>query len=149
MRSTRTLIALFIALGLVMGLSGMAVAKKRVRIVTKPKATSLYGRILGGLLLIKNGKYEDWIDDYCHPEQCPTITAKKAMRKYNLPVMQKRAVHCVRGKKQNKLRVTKVVKNKDGSRKVFIKCHEKGSPYPFTLKKVKVDKKKVWMWYTC
>jgi hypothetical protein len=147
MKAFRSLITIGVALTLVMGLSGLASAKKRV--VTKPKANSVYGRILSGLTLIKNGKYDEWIDGYCHPDQCPTLTAKKAMRQYNLPAMQKRAVQCIRGKKQNKLRVTRVIKNKDGSRKIFIKCYGKASPYPFTLKRVKVEKKKVWMWYTC
>ena len=111
--------------------------------VKNPKAGSLYGAILGGLQLVKDGKFDQWISTYCDPKKlCPTPRAKKALKKYNLTQLRKQAGYCLQ-KDGKSLVVTRQVKANKGE-KVFIKCNPKGSPKPFTLQKTG-DR---WYWIT-
>ena len=119
-------------------------ADAKSRTVKNPKPTSLYGAVLHGLRLIHAGKYDAWIETYCHAEQCTTPKAIKALKLFNLPTLKRRAVHCLKGKNRMSMTVTRMVKRPGGVKKIFVKCNPKGSPYPFSLKK----EKKVWKWVT-
>ena len=123
-------------------LPGPVSAKSRT--VKNPKPSTIYGTVLHGLRLIHAGKFDAWIERFCHAEQCTTPKAIKALKQFNLPTLKRRAVHCLRGKGRMSIIVTRMVKRPGGVKKVFIKCNPKGSPYPFTIKK----DKKVWKWVT-
>ena len=108
------------------------------------KAGSVYQSVLHGLRLIHAGNFDGWISGYCHSDQCTTLNARRALKRYNLPALKRRSPHCLRGPSKMTLEVTRTDKLPAGAIKIFVKCHPKGSPYPFTLKK---DGAK-WKWVT-
>ena len=120
------------------------VAGAKSRTVKNAKPTTLYGAVLHGLRLIHAGKFDAWIDTFCHADQCTTPKAIKALKQFNLPTLKRRAEHCLKGKKRLSIVVTRMVKRPGGVKKIFVKCNPKGSPYPFNLKK----EKKAWKWIT-
>ena len=108
---------------------------------------SMYDAVTQGLRLIYTGAFSTWIRRYCHPEQCTTAGARSALKRYNLPYIRRLSKHCLQGKAKATVKVTRVDKYPDGSRKIFVKCNPKGSPYPFRVKKDKADMGK-WKWVT-
>ena len=121
-------------------------SSRKARVIRSPKKASMYGALLYGIRLISQGKFDEWVDSYCHPTQCTTEKAVGFLKKMNLPALRRsHAKHCLRGKKKMSLKVTRIDKLPDGSRKIFVRCNPKGSPYPFRLMKDAKDKKK-WKW---
>ena len=113
----------------------------RAKTVKAPKAGTLYGAIVGGLKLIKAGKFDAWINTYCHPDDlCYTERAKGYLKKYNLKQLRKQAGFCL-NPDGNSLIITRQLQS-NGQEKVFVKCNPKGSPKPFWLKK----KGSRWYW---
>ncbi len=111
------------------------------------KSGSMYEAVAHGLWLINAGNFGGWMSRFCHPQQCTTSNARQALRRYNLRALQRRSKDCLRGKNKLTIKVTRIDKYPDGSRKIFVKCNPKGSPYPIRVKKDKADKDK-WKWVT-
>jgi hypothetical protein len=90
--------------------------------------------ILKGLMLIESKDFDGWIDQYCHPEHlCPTWTAKKSLKRYSLPALQRLAKKCINN---GKLRITRTDRDDSAERiKLYIVCDPKGMPRPFSLRK--------------
>ena len=91
--------------------------------------------LVEGLKLIKDGKFDEWISDYCAKTYCTTKQAKKSIKHYNLTAMKRIVGKCLGT--DNVLNVTKVKDKKDGSKKIFVQCHPQGMPKPFHM--VKTD----------
>ncbi len=109
-----------------------------------PKKGTPHHSLLGGLKLILNGKFDNWMKTYCHPDDlCMTETARKSLLKYNLPALKRIGKHCIKGR-GNAIKVTRTDGDpaKDDTIKLFIQCNPKGMPRPFTFKK----KDGRWLW---
>ncbi len=90
--------------------------------------------LLDGLKLIRDGKFDAWISQFCSTNDlCYTDHSIKSLKKYNLPTIQRLADQCIKGT-GDALDVTRtVVKDKDT--KVFIQCGPQAQPRPFTMVK--------------
>lgn len=138
----RTLGLLALTLTLLGGVSATASARTKVKTVKNPKADTAYGSILNGIKLIQKGSFDAWIDGFCHEKElCYNDAATSALKKYNLPALHRLAEHCLKDKGTT-LHVTKDEDKAGGGKKIFIKCHDKGMPRPFHLKK----EGKKWLW---
>jgi hypothetical protein len=126
----RRLIVLMISVGLV-GAFAMT-ASAGVKKISKPASGSVYAAILGGLKLVDSGKYDAWIDRYCHRATCHNSNVKQAYKKYNLPALSKVSSYCM---KDGGIHVTREMDKADGGKKIFLKCKDGGMPRPFHLKK--------------
>jgi len=128
---TRRLLVLMLSVGLVstFAITASAATKK----ITKPAKDSVYAAIIGGLKLVDAGKYDKWIDTYCHKDTCHNSNVKKAYKKYNLPALSKVSSHCLKG--PDTIHVHKEKDKADGGKKIFIKCKDGGMPRPFHLLK--------------
>ncbi len=102
----------------------------------KPADGSVHEAILKGLELIRDGKFDAWIDRYCHKgDLCFNDNSKAGLKRYNLPAMKRQAAHCI--KDGGVLRVTRTDGDpaKVDEVKIFAVCNPKGMPRPFTMKK--------------
>jgi hypothetical protein len=111
--------------------TGSALAEPTAPAAGTPEAT-----ILAGLKLIRDGKFDAWMAQHCHQgDLCHNNNARKSLKKYNLPAMQRVAPDCI--KAGDKLEITRVDGNPatDEQVKVFALCNPKGMPRPFTMKK--------------
>jgi len=131
MTKTTSTLALF---AIALMLPAMASAGKS-KLVTPKEGTYLYA-LVQGLTTIKDGKFDEWIDKFCHPDDlCYTENAKKSLLKYNLPAIKRIAGQCL--KDAPKMKVTRTdgdAAKGDTEIKVFVECDPKGMPRPFRLK---------------
>ena len=105
--------------------------------VVVPKAGSPEHTLLEGLKLIADGHFEHWVTRHCHHGKlCTTPQAIKSLKHYNLRAAQKLVPQCLRGESRDALHVTRM--SQEGLElKLFLACHPKGMPRPFTLEKEK------------
>ena len=128
----RQLATLLITLVLLVPASASAVDGKTI----KPKAGTPHHALLDGLKLIRDSKFDAWIERYCHTEDlCFSETSKRSLRKYNLPAIHRLASHCIKGGDALKITRTDGDPAKDDQVKLFVECNPKGMPRPFTLKR--------------
>jgi len=100
-----------------------------------PKAGTPEATLRDGLRLIADGKFDQWVARYCHKQKlCPTPQATKSLKRYNLVAAQRLVSHCLKGDKKDQLEITRRVEEGEDL-KLFLACHAKGMPRPFTLRK--------------
>ena len=104
--------------------------------VKKADPGTIYATIVDGLELIRDKKFEPFLDRYCHTEDlCFNENAKNSLRRYNLPAVSRLAAKCLKDAR------TLLVTRQDGDPKtddtikVFVVCDPRGMPRPFTVKK--------------
>jgi hypothetical protein len=115
-------------------------ARAANKTVTNPAAGTVYATLVQGLKLIKQGKFDEWIDSYCHKANlCNSPGATQSVKRYNLPSLKKLLGYnpsCLRGNDD-----TIVITREDGDPatdsqvKIFLECRTGGMPRPFTMKK--------------
>lgn len=117
--------------------TGMAGEKKTIK---NPKADTPYFALLEGLKLIKAGKYDEWVEKWCHKQDlCKDAKSISTLKKYNI-MMQNRLLNekdsCLKGK-EDTLIVTRTMGDPQKAQKlkIFLECKAKSMPRPYTLKK--------------
>ncbi len=108
-----------------------------------PAADSVEGVVITSLKMIRDGKFDAWMDTHCHPSHCaldktqPHYEANRAsMKNYNLTASSKSAGHCLHDEGKSI-----IVTRQDGDPAtdakvtVYIFCGEKRMPTPSTLEK--------------
>lgn len=133
---TRLLGAALLALTFV-GLSAPASSAAN-KTIKSPKKTSPYFAVLDGLKLVRDGKFDAWVDKWCSKKQlCYNDKSISSLKRYNLKALKRVAPQCI--KDGGSLVVTRVVGDpaKDEALKIFVLCNPKGMPRPFHLVKEK------------
>lgn len=98
----------------------------------KPAVDSPHGVIIEGLKLIKDGKFDNWIEKHCSKDKkCFNPQTNAALKRYNLPAMQRRAGKCV--KNEDTIEVTRTDKISETELKIFVQCEPTAMPVPFWL----------------
>lgn len=88
-------------------------------------------RLAAGLILIRDGKFDQWIVEHCSPGKlCVDESSRKSVKANTLPVVRQRAGKCIR--EQGKIEVKKR-EGTDTEVKVFVQCEETAMPIPFTM----------------
>lgn len=101
--------------------------------LTAPEAGSPEAALLDGLRLIADGKFDQWIERYCHTEKlCRSPQATKSIKRYNLTAANRLVPFCLKGEKRDKLKITKQAAKGD-ELKLFLGCHGGAMPRPFTM----------------
>lgn len=119
---------LLLALPLTFVLGGSSMAET----FKKPSLDTPHGVIIDGLKLIKDGKFDDWIQKRCSKEKkCFNAQTNSVLKRYNLPAMQRRAAKCVRD--GDTIEVTRTDKISETEMKIFIQCEPTAMPVPFSL----------------
>lgn len=96
----------------------------------KPTLDTPQGVIVEGLKLIKDGKFDDWITKHCSKDKkCFNAQTNSALKRYNLPAMQRRAGKCV--KDGDTIEVTRTEKISETELKIFVQCETTAMPIPF------------------
>lgn len=104
--------------------------------VKAPKAGTAHHALLDGLSLLKDGKFDAWIDRYCHPDKlCFSAGSKKSLLRYNLPAIKRLAPQCIKDGDSLEITRTDGDPAKDEAVKIFVLCNPKGMPRPFRLRK--------------
>lgn len=117
---------LAVPLTLVFGGSSMAETFK------KPALDTPHGVIIDGLKLIKEGKFDNWIEKHCSKEKkCFNAQTNSALKRYNLPAMKRRADKCI--KEGDSIEVTRTDKISETELKIFVQCEPTAMPVPFWL----------------
>jgi hypothetical protein len=99
-----------------------------------PAADTAERALLDGLKLIRDGKFDAWVSQWCSTKElCFTEKSIDSLKKYNLPVIQRLAPRCIRGT-GDALEITRTVVDDKGT-KVFVACDPDAQPRPFTLVK--------------
>ena len=99
-----------------------------------PAADTVERALLDGLKLIRDGKFDAWVSQWCSTKElCFTEKSVDSLKKYNLPTIQRLAARCIRGA-GDALVVTRTVVNESGT-KLFVECDPEAQPRPFTLVK--------------
>ena len=126
--------SLLVAFSIALMLPAMASAQKKSRMVTPKEGTYLHA-LMEGLKTIKDGKFDEWVDKFCHPEElCFNENSKKSLLKYNLPAVKRIAGECLKDAPKMKVTRTDGDPAKGDKRiKVFVECNPKGMPRPFNL----------------
>ncbi|MBP7585628.1 MAG: hypothetical protein KBA61_16410 [Spirochaetes bacterium] len=131
-RSTTMLLTGFIIILLFALLAGDGLTQQTV---TNPDQASPHYALIEGLKLIKNGQFDKWVSTWCSKtELCYNNNSVQSLKRYNLPVQQRRAGQCLKGNGAS-IQVTRTDGNpaKDSQVKIFILCEPKGMPRPYTL----------------
>ena len=90
--------------------------------------------LLEGLKLIRDNKWEDWMAKHCSPDKlCFSTDSKKSLKTYNLPAMQRRSKHCVKG--DGTIKISRTDELSADEVKIFVECEETAMPVPFRLGK--------------
>ena len=101
--------------------------------VTNPETSSMEGTLIRGLKLLKDGKFDEWIDKLCSKEhRCFHENAKRDLKRFNLPAKQRRAPNCLKDG-GNAIEIDRVEDIGKDRKKVFLKCEETAMPLPFFL----------------
>ncbi len=119
---------LLLALPLTLVFSGSSMAET----FKKPAIETPHGVILDGLKLIKEGKFDNWIQKHCSKEKkCFNAQTNAALKRYNLPAIQRRAGKCI--KDDDTIEVTRTDKISETELKIFLQCEPTAMPVPFWL----------------
>ncbi len=110
-----------------------------VAIAAAPAAGSPEEAIRESLLLLRDGKGEDFIRDWCAPERCPSdnAAALDGFRENALASALKSAKTCLHGDTDEVIvKRTKGDPAAEGPVTVFIQCQDGRMPTPATVKKI-------------
>lgn len=124
----------------VLGLVAAASSASAER-VKAPPADSIHHALIDGLKLVKADDKDQWEKKYCSKEKlCHNENARKSLYRYNWPAMQRLLdkpgdESCL--KPDGGVEVTRTDGDpaEDDEVKVFIQCHPKSMPRPFTMVK--------------
>jgi hypothetical protein len=104
-------------------------------VVREPGAATPEGALVGGLSLLRDGKFDDWIKGFCSKAKlCLNENSLTSLKRYNLPAKQRRAAACLR-EGGAAVEVNRVDDLSPTEKKLFINCEPTAMPVPFFLVK--------------
>ncbi len=113
-------------------IAGSSLAEKQT-----PAPGSVFEVLHKGLVLLKDGKYDDWMTQYCHPEDlCYNDKARESLKKYNLPAKKRLAPACLKGKQLDVVRIDGDPLTEPVTR-IYLQCDPKSEPKKFYMRKYK------------
>ena len=102
-----------------------------------PKTGTVYHALLEGLVMLADGKVEEWIGTYCDGIRlCKNVYEINNIRQYRAKLQEKIAPTCLR-KGDTALEIDRVVGNPeiDIAVKIYLVCDPKGPPRFYSLRK--------------
>jgi len=97
-----------------------------------PNGAIAKSRLIEGLKLIRDNKFDEWATRYCSTEKlCFDDSSKKSLRIYNFPAMQRRMKNCI--KSDGTITVPRYDEISKTEFKFFVQCEEYTGPVPFRL----------------
>lgn len=121
-------------IALTLSLAAPAALAKEIK---NPPTASHELTLVDGLKLIRDNKWDDWMNKHCSTNKlCLNANSKKSLKTYNLPAMQRRIQRgCLKSGDTIKVIRTEGNPSSDEVLKVFIECETTAMPVPFHLVK--------------
>jgi len=102
-----------------------------------PQTATHEKTLVEGLKLIRDNKWDDWMQRHCSTNKlCLNDNSKKSLKTYNLPALQRRINRgCLKSGDTIKVVRTDGNPASDTVLKIFIECETTAMPVPFHLVK--------------
>lgn len=100
--------------------------------ITDPEPGTLEYTALTSIEMMRDGKFDEWMNSWCHPTRCPDDpNARASLKRYNLTAASKTGAGCLHDGGKS-LIVTRRVDDAPDKKTIYLFCGETRMPAPST-----------------